>query len=82
MVDVPWKGFPDVVLGFYDIPDDCFHLLCGSEVIFISLFLVLIQEVFDILVNFARKEGCKFGSWVGHAGDTASTRCCHSECWW
>jgi len=73
MVDVSWKGLPDVVLGFDDILDDCLHFLCVGEVVVISFLLVLIQKVLDVLINFARKVQSKLGPQIGHAGDTMNS---------
>jgi len=72
MVNVSWKGLPDVVLGFDNIPDDCLHFLCAGEVVVVSFLLVLIQKVLDILIDFARKVQSKLGPQIGHASDTTN----------
>jgi len=72
MADISWKGLPDVVLGFDDVLDDCLYFLCAGEVVVISFFLVLIQKVLDVLIDFARKVWSKLGPWIWHAGDTTN----------
>ena len=71
-VDVSWKGLPDVVLGFDNVPDDCLYFLCAGEVVVVSFLLVLIQKVLDILIDFAGKVWSKLGPRIGHAGDTTN----------
>jgi len=70
VVDVSWKGLPDVVLCFDNVPDDCLHFLCVGEVVVISFLLILIQKVLNVLIDFAGKVWSKIGLWIGHAGDT------------
>jgi len=77
MVDEPGKGPPDVVLELDHILDDCVHFLSVSEAVVIHQLFVFIQEIFDVLVDFAREVWCIFGSCGWHARDALSGCRCH-----
>ena len=55
LIDEAWQRSPDVALGSVDIPDDRCHLLSFSESMDICKFLVLLQELFDWVVNVSRE---------------------------
>ena len=57
LIDEAWQRSPDVALGSVDVPDDRCHLLGFSESVDIRKFLVLLQELFDRVVDVSGEVG-------------------------
>ena len=58
-IDKTWQRSPDVVLGSVNVLDDHCHLLSFSESVDIRKFLVLLQELFNQVVDVSREVGHK-----------------------